>query len=172
MIWVVFGAMAVATLLAVWQIVANADRARTSKQLRFAAGSVWFVGLVSSLAGKPLIGLTLMALGAFGLFLAPRKSVRGSVGSERNRHGRAASGGPHVERDADPRAGGRRAAPGVMTEQQAYQILGLQPGARLEEVVRAHRALMKELHPDHGGPTELAAQVNAAKDFLTKRGHG
>ncbi len=69
-------------------------------------------------------------------------------------------------RDAGP---GREAQPGAMSEEEAYQILGLQPGATAEEIRAAHRTLMKKLHPDQGGTTYLAARVNAAKEILLSR---
>lgn len=73
----------------------------------------------------------------------------------------------------DARGHGSQAArrPGVMSEDEAYEILGLHKGASRDDVVRSHRSLIKKLHPDHGGSTDLAARVNEAKDVLMRRHH-
>ncbi|MDB5650417.1 MAG: heat shock protein DnaJ domain protein [Hyphomicrobiales bacterium] len=65
-------------------------------------------------------------------------------------------------------SGGTRNA-GAMSEDEAYEVLGLQKGAARDDIARSHRTLMKKLHPDHGGTTSLAARVNEAKDVLMRR---
>jgi hypothetical protein len=70
---------------------------------------------------------------------------------------------------ADTATGRGSASRGPMTHEEAYQILGLEPGAKAEEIIRAHRTLMKRIHPDQGGTNYLAARVNEAKDTLLRQ---
>ena len=58
----------------------------------------------------------------------------------------------------------------AMDRDEAYQVLGLEPGAGVDEVKEAYHRLMAGLHPDHGGSTYLAAKINQAKDVLLNGG--
>lgn len=76
---------------------------------------------------------------------------------------------PGWREDTQSHAGagkGTATGSGAMTKQEAYQILGLAPGAAPQDIRDAHRRLMKRLHPDSGGSTFLATKINQAKEIL------
>ena len=65
--------------------------------------------------------------------------------------------------------GGAAPAPRVstrMTETEARSILGVGSDASDEDIQAAYTRLMRMAHPDKGGTTGLATQLNAARDRL------
>lgn len=56
-----------------------------------------------------------------------------------------------------------------MTAEEAYEVLGLAPGADDTAIKAAHHRLMMQLHPDHGGTDYLAMTINRARDVLLNR---
>lgn len=53
-----------------------------------------------------------------------------------------------------------------MSEAEALDVLGLEPGADEAAIRAAHRLLIRLVHPDHSGTTWLADKVHEAKDRL------
>ena len=94
-----------------------------------------------AVAGIPLIGA---ALGFLGVAMGRKPS-------------RASGGGS----SAPPASNG-------MSEAEARAILGVGPDADEETIRKAHRTMMKRVHPDQGGSDALAAKVQEARDVLLK----
>ena len=67
-------------------------------------------------------------------------------------------------------AGGTRPGVGDMTREQALAVLGLKANPTRAEIIEAHRHLMGKIHPDKGGSTYLAQQLNEAKQVLLREG--
>ena len=56
-----------------------------------------------------------------------------------------------------------------MSAAEARSVLGVTPDATDEDIEAAYRRLMRMAHPDKGGTSGLAAQLNAARERLRKR---
>jgi hypothetical protein len=68
--------------------------------------------------------------------------------------------------DDEARDEPRDADRGHMPRSEALAVLGLEDDPDRDSIIRAHRRLMQQFHPDRGGSDYLAAQLNRAKDRL------
>lgn len=98
-------------------------------------------------------GIALGALALFGPLIWQRW---------RAAHPSGGQGGASQQQQRQPPP--RRA--GNMTREEAYQVLGLRPGASAAEIRAAHHRLMRGAHPDSGGSDWLASRINQARDVL------
>ncbi|MCJ9429245.1 DnaJ domain-containing protein [Kordiimonas marina] len=126
---------------------ANTDVKSARKSLMWA---VMFVAV--------LLGLMLLATGrGFFAILPIGYAVWRMAGDRRG----GASG---TSRDRTGPGPGR--SKGTMTRSEAYDVLGLEDGAREEEINAAYRKLMAQVHPDKGGSSWMAAKLNEARRIL------
>jgi hypothetical protein len=68
-----------------------------------------------------------------------------------------------------PRGAAAPAAGDAMSAEAARAMLGVGPQAGPAEIQAAYARLMRMAHPDQGGTTGLATQLNLARDRLLKR---
>jgi len=100
-------------------------------------------------------GIALGALALFGPLIWQRwQAYRMAASAQRQQQ----SGGSRQPPPRRPAAG--------MTREEAYQVLGLHPGASEAEIRAAHHRLMRTAHPDSGGSDWLATRINLARDVL------
>ena len=67
----------------------------------------------------------------------------------------------HRARRAQPQQAANRPPPtATMDVDEALRVLDLEPSAERDQIIAAHRRLMQKIHPDHGGSTYLAQQLN------------
>jgi DnaJ family protein C protein 19 len=148
MLWVVLGCVALFVFLGGLRAF---ERARISTIKSFIA---W----VCALGGLSL-GLLLILTGRGGIAIAALTLFGPLLWDQ----WQAAQGRP-------ARRTGARAPPrqrsGPMSREEAYQVLGLQPGAAEADIRAAHKRLMRAAHPDSGGSDWLAARINQARDVL------
>ena len=57
-----------------------------------------------------------------------------------------------------------------MDRERALRTLGLDAGARDDDINRAYRALIRRAHPDVGGSTTVAARITEAYHWLKRAG--
>jgi DnaJ domain len=144
----------------------SARSAMFEMKLDHASGELNGVVLSGPLQGRPLASLT--RADCLGLYATARIEDPDGARLLETYFDRRFAGW----REATQNQGNARSRGGdwgAVSPEEAYQILGLPQGAGAEEIARAHRSLMKKLHPDHGGSTALAARVNQAKDVLLRR---
>ena len=150
MIWLLIGAVTLVLLLGLMRGFARAPVQDVKTLLRW----------VAALAGVSLaLLLILTGRGGFALFAI---TLLGPLFWDR-------WGARFFGQNRPPPGGSReapRARPGTLSREEAYQILGLKPGATKADIKAAHRRLMATAHPDHGGSDWIAARLNQARDVL------
>jgi DnaJ family protein C protein 19 len=121
------------------------------------------LALLLVLSGRE--GIALGALAMFGPLIWQRwQAYRAGLSSPPNRQQSNRTGNTDGNNPPPP----RRPAAG-MTPDEAYQVLGLHPGATEAEIRAAHHRLMRAAHPDSGGSDWLATRINLARDVLLRQ---
>jgi hypothetical protein len=162
MLWLVLGALTLFLFLGGLRAFESAS-VTTIKSLL-----AWILALAGVSLALLLVltgreGIALGALAMFGPVIWQRwQAYRAGLGTQQRQQS-----GSQSSRSNQPPPRGRGSA---MTPDEAYQVLGLHPGATEAEIRAAHHRLMRTAHPDSGGSDWLATRVNLARDTLLRPG--
>ena len=148
MLWFVFGTAVLTLLLASLRAFERATVTAVHTLLSWTAA-----------LGGIILTLLLLLSGRGYLALSGLAMVAPLLWRRLNPNGEA---GPF---ERGPFPGARRGA-SAMSRAEAYDVLGLRPGATEDEIRAAHRRLMRGAHPDSGGSDWLASRINQARDVL------
>ena len=166
MLWLVLGGLALFLFLGGLRAFERASVTTIKSFLTWVAalaGISLFLLLV--LTGRE--GLALGAIALFGPVLWNRwRAARMGTSAGAGPSGTAGSAGTGRQQRRPPPPRG-----GAMSREEAYQVLGLTPGASEADIRAAHHRLMRTAHPDTGGSDWLAARINMARDVLLGHGH-
>lgn len=166
MLWLVLGALTLFLFLGGLRAFERASVTSIKSLVAWIAalGGI-ALALLLVLSGRE--GIALGALAMFGPLIwqrwqAYRASLNRGPDSQQSNRANRANGG-------DQQSAPRRPAAAGMTREEAYQVLGLHPGATEAEIRAAHHRLMRTAHPDSGGSDWLATRINLARDVLLRR---
>jgi hypothetical protein len=152
MLWLLLGAVVLFVLLGGMRAFEKASITSIKSLFTWiAALGGLSLALMLILTGRG--GIALGALTLFGPLLYQRWQAA------RGRRIGGSNAGPDPRSGPPPRSG-------PMSRAEAYEVLGLHPGASQTDIKEAHRRLMRGAHPDAGGSDWLAARINQARDIL------
>jgi DnaJ family protein C protein 19 len=160
MLWLVLGGL---VLFAFWGGLRAFERASVTSIKSLVAWVAALAGislaLLLILSGRG--GIAIGALVMFGPMIWNRWRAAHPRTGRGGSAGQGGAGGPGGAGQSGPP---RRSA--ALTREEAYQVLGLKPGASEADIRAAHHRLMRAAHPDAGGSDWLAARINQARDML------
>lgn len=158
MLWLFLGALTLFLFLGGLRAFERAS-VTTIKSLVLWIAALGGVSLALLLILTGREGIALGALAMFGPLIWQRYQAyrAGAGGQQRQQQQSAGTNQP------PPRRGSG------MTREEAYEVLGLKPGATEAEIRAAHHRLMRSAHPDSGGSDWLATRINLARDVLLGR---
>lgn len=123
--------------------------------------------LAGDFEGRILNGMTLDELGAlYDTALNARDQSADLLETFLDRYHQDWLDQPAFKASAGTKGKTGTGSSGPMSREEAFEVLGVQPGVDDEAIREAHKKLMKKLHPDQGGSGYLAAKLNEAKDTL------